>query len=98
MKIGTISRANSKGQVVIPKKIRDTLNIDQNVPLNITIQGNSVFIQPIKKIEGDIDTEGAYLNILERSKGSWKDGDWKEMAKKRRNIELKASAKRKKTW
>jgi AbrB family looped-hinge helix DNA binding protein len=98
MKIGIITQTNQKGQVVIPKKIRDKIGISEKVPLNIIIRGSGVYIHPITDVVGSLDSEDAYLAMLKRTKGKWQNEDWEKIRKKRRQIELLASKKRKQKW
>ena len=98
MKIGTITKTNEKGQIVIPKEIRNSLGIDRNVSLKIIQRGGGIYLYPIKEIITDIDTESAYLKILERTQGAWAGDDWPKTARKRRKIELAATKRSKAVW
>lgn len=40
MNVGILAEPNSKSQIVIPKKIRDQLNINENTLLNIMVKDN----------------------------------------------------------
>ncbi|VAX35333.1 hypothetical protein MNBD_UNCLBAC01-615 [hydrothermal vent metagenome] len=97
MKIGSITKANEKGQVVIPKEIRDTLGIDSGVSLNLLIRGKGIYIYPVVDVIGAADEENAYLKILEQTRGTWKEED-SSLRKKKRAVELKASKDRKHAW
>jgi AbrB family looped-hinge helix DNA binding protein len=44
MNIGTITKPNQKGQIVIPKAMRDKLHITEHVPLNIIARGRGIYI------------------------------------------------------
>ncbi|OGG02165.1 hypothetical protein A2W14_06570 [Candidatus Gottesmanbacteria bacterium RBG_16_37_8] len=96
MKIGTIIYSNEKGQIVIPKNIRNSIGIDKNVPLNVIERGNGIFIYPIEEIRTKADTNESFYRLLEKTRGAWAGDDWPETAKKRRKIELAASRRRKK--
>lgn len=100
MNLGNIVEPNSKGQIVIPFKIRQALGITPDTPLSIFMRGEGVYIQPIKGIitSSDSDSNEAYLEVLKRTQGSWRGDDWEKTEKKRKKIELKASAARKKAW
>ena len=102
MNIGTITKPNAKGQVVIPKRFREELGINKDVLLNISLKGNGVYITPIKSVIPDVYTDsGSYLKLLEKTQGAWVSEDWNKydrLEKKRRKIELKASELRKKAW
>jgi len=98
MKIYTISYTNQKGQLVIPKKIRKQLNINESVPLTISLKGNSIWISPIKEVITLEDTDSSYQDILKKTKGKWHDDNWDEIKKERRKTELLASKQRKAEW
>lgn len=98
MKIGSFMQTNTKGQIVIPKSIRDALGIDPNVTLNITLAGKGIYIYPVEEFLSKIDKESSYIRLLEKTKGTWKDEDWSRSRKKRSETELKASKLRKKLW
>ncbi len=67
MKIGTVTKANKKGQLVIPKEIRDELNIKQGTPLNIVQRGEGVYIYPISAVVTKAEEEKSYLEILRKT-------------------------------
>lgn len=98
MNLGNIVEPNAKGQIVIPFKIRQALGITPDTPLSILIRGEGVYIQLIKGIITSSDSNKAYLEVLKRTQGSWRGDDWGKTARKRKKIELKASAARKKAW
>lgn len=99
MKIGTIVQPNEKGQVVIPKTIRDALGITSRVPLNLIVSGSGIWMYPIKAVLGaeECDSE-PLIAILKKTQGSWAKEDWDTLRKKRRKIELAASRRRKNAW
>jgi AbrB family looped-hinge helix DNA binding protein len=95
MKIGNIVKSNIKGQVVIPKEIRDALGINENISLNLILAGQGIYLYPIKEVVTKVEGESSYLKLLEKTKGSW----GKEKADPNRSkLELKASKERKKAW
>lgn len=102
MKVGIITKTNTKGQMVIPKSIRDALGINFNIPLNIVIQGIGFYVYPIKRVvieaEEDQSSDDSYAKVLDKTRGRWKDEDCVKLMKKRRKIELKASEERKQSW
>ena len=98
MKIGTILLTNQKGQIVIPQKIRKSLGITPQTPLQISQIGNAVVLNPIVAVVTKSEDQASYLDILKKTAGSWINDDWQETEKKRRRIELEASKKRKKAW
>ena len=97
MNIGTIIKPNQKGQIVIPKTMRDKLHITEDVPLHIVARGNGIYIYPVPRGLGSDDKKDAYIKILKKTQGTWVE-DWDTLQKQRRGIELEASKRRKKTW
>lgn len=99
MKVGIIVEPNSKGQIVIPKKIRDDLKIDENTPLNLNIMGNGIWVHPIKEVitaAKSTYSRKAILEALDRTRGIWaNDKDFDKRQSLRRKIELRASRERK---
>lgn len=98
MKVGIIVKPNQKGQIVIPKKIRETLNINQDVPLNVSLKGNSIYVSPIHSITNISNTSDSYLKILGKTQGSWQKENLTKLVKRRRKIEIEAARKRRRTW
>jgi len=97
MKVGYIVEPNSKGQIVIPKEVRDKIGIDKNMLLNLIIRGNGIYLVPIKHVISDLNEEDYYIKILEKTQGAWgalDDGTFL----RRRKIELKAAKARKNQW
>lgn len=95
MKVEYFASTNLKGQVVIPKKLRDDLNISSSVLLHILKRGNGFYVYPIKEVIGLDPIDTSYLDILSKTKGSW-DSD--SSLGNKSNIELKASQARKQAW
>jgi len=102
MNTGTITKTNTKGQMVIPKNIRDVLGIDYNIPLNIIVKGAGFYVYPIRKIMigngNDEDIDSSYPEILNKTRGAWQNEDWGKIEKRRHNIELKDSRTRQQLW
>ncbi len=98
MNLGTITKPNAKGQIVIPKKFREELGIDEGVLLSLTIKGNGIYITPLDKSIITSDSKKVYIEILKRTAGTWAGDSWPKTEAKRRKIELKASEDRKKAW
>lgn len=98
MKIGTITKPNSKGQIVIPRGMRDVLGINPEVPLNLVLMMDGIFLQPIKEVIGQTENNAQFLKILERTKGNWAGDDWVQTQRKRRVLEKKEARKRRKAW
>lgn len=101
MKVGFIAEPNSKGQIVIPKKIRDDLKIDENTPLNLNIVGDGIWIHPVRGILTDKelkDSHSLYLEVLNKTRGILAGKPYYKNEKARKKLALKASARRKKVW
>jgi AbrB family looped-hinge helix DNA binding protein len=101
MKIGFITKSNDKGQIVIPKEMRDALGIDGHMSLNLIMRGKGIYIYPIAEIVGAADMEHSYLKILEKTKGAWKGASHSKTASfkaKKAALERAASKKRKRSW
>ena len=97
MNMTTVTKPNQKGQIVIPKAIRDTLHITKDVSLSIGMRGGSIYISPLSDMGTTAESKDAYIKILGKTKGTWKE-DWSTLEKKRRKLELAASKIRRRTW
>lgn len=104
MNIGNIVEPNSKGQIVIPKKIRDNLGISPGTPLNMVVRDDIIHLYPVKEVTTNTEVEIArkrLLIALEKTRGAWADEDWEVYDKKerqRRKQELESTRKLKKSW
>jgi len=98
MKAKNVTSTNAKGQIVIPKDIRDKLGITPQVPLYVTKKENTVCIQPIHDVITEDKNKKEYLAILDETHGTWQDENWGRHRKKRRKIELEATEKKKQPW
>lgn len=98
MKSGIIVTPNTKGQIVIPKKMREALGINQQVNLNLVLRTDGIFLQPIKEIIGPTENRAQFLKILEKTRGSWAGDNWPTTENKRRALEVKEAKKRKQAW
>jgi len=98
MKIGAVTTTNSKGQIVIPKNMRDILAITPDIALNIILTGHGIYICPIEQVLTRIDSESSYIKLLEKTKGTWSKEDPETDKGKKRTLELQASKSRKKAW
>lgn len=101
MKVGNIVEPNSKGQIVIPKEVREKLGIIPGLSLNLTVAGGGIHIYPVDGVITEINAENIRSKIWEKTAGAWADADWDEydkQQKRRRKIELEASRRRKKAW
>lgn len=95
MNIGTIVTTNPKGQIVIPQKIRDALAIRPEMPLQLLMIGHSIVLHPITAVVRSIDYEDSYGVILKKTRGAW---GIQQQPSTKKSLELRASARRKKSW
>lgn len=98
MKVGIIIEPNAKGQVVIPKKIRDDLGIKQGIFLNLQVRGGGIYLYPVEEVGTKAETNEAFLEFLQRTQGILAGEEYYKKEKQRRKLALAASASRKKTW
>lgn len=98
MKIGYIVKPNTKGQIVIPKHVRDNLGIDSGSLLHLVVRGDGMYIHTIKHIVPKITKVDSYRKILEKTQGTWAGDSWPQTEKRQRTIELAATRERKKPW
>lgn len=78
--IGTIVTPMARGQITIPKEIRDKLGIKPGTPLNVTLEVNKIVVQPLKQLLNNM-TPGEtvkpklspveYVRRLQGIKGVW---------------------------
>lgn len=98
MENAVISKPNSKGQVVIPKAIRDALGINAGMLLKVVRVGSGIYLYPIINVITGADSDDSYTKILEKTRGAWAGDDWPRQAARRRKIELAAARRRKRSW
>ncbi len=98
MNLTTITKPNSKGQIVIPKKFRQELDINENVFVNLILKPEGVLISPLNKSTTSSDSKKIFQEILKSTSGAWKNDDWKSTEKRRRKIEIQAAKSRKSEW
>lgn len=96
MKVGIITRPNKKGQIVIPKEMREELEIDATSVLNIVLKGQTISIFPVDEVITKVERENSYVEILKKTQGSW--GNVPHVSEKRKKVELTASSRRKTAW
>jgi bifunctional DNA-binding transcriptional regulator/antitoxin component of YhaV-PrlF toxin-antitoxin module len=94
----TLAYTNKKGQVVIPKKMRDDLGIDFTVALALQLVGKSIVLSPIESVITKAETENSYLEVLRATKGAWANSPKEKNALQKRKLELDASKRRKREW
>lgn len=101
MQIGTIVTPNTKGQIVIPKKIRDGLNITKNTSLNIRVMDDGIYIHPITEVVTNAEEDKRHkvlLRILKETQGAWaNDKEFDKRQKKMRKMEIAAAKRMKNT-
>lgn len=95
MNVGTIVTPNTKGQIVIPQKMRGSLGITADTPLHLSLVGEAILVQPIRSVITTKDSDAAFMELLKKTAGSWAGDDWPKTEKKRKQIELTAAKKRK---
>ena len=95
MKIGVITQTNTKGQIVIPKKMRDELGITVGSHLHLLVQDNGIYMRPVNDVVHRGESAQDYYAALKKTQGSWAGDDWKATETKRSKIELSAAKKAK---
>jgi len=95
MQIGEITTTNSKGQIVIPKKLRRELGITAGTVIKVSPLAKGLYLAPIKGFITSEENENSYIKILEKTAGSWGKVSKNKL---RREIELEASQLRKTGW
>lgn len=102
MNIGNIVEPNSKGQIVIPKKIRDELNINEDTSLNIVVREDGIYIHPVKEVITYKEAKASrriLLELLKETRGMWVgDKDFNQRQKQREKLEIAAAKRMKKAW
>lgn len=98
MKVGIITKTNQKGQLVIPKEMRQTLGIDTDVPLNLILEREGIYIYPVDEVVAKLEKENSYVDILKKTQGTWSKEGWSAVRRKREKIETVASKRRKQIW
>lgn len=85
-----IATSNVKGQIVIPKIIREALDIRPRTNFNVIVSGGGIQLHPIRTVVTLAEKNKAFLKLLEMTQGSWGPMTKKEklMEKKRRALEL----------
>jgi len=100
MKVGTITTTNQKGQIVIPKKLRDDLGITPQTHLNLVAKDGMLYIFPIINVVSTKKASSSYLEFLNKTQGAWgpESKEEKTDEEERRTLEVKATEKNKQAW
>ncbi|HVC36567.1 MAG TPA: AbrB/MazE/SpoVT family DNA-binding domain-containing protein [Candidatus Dormibacteraeota bacterium] len=93
-----LTNTNDKGQIVIPKEIRDSLAINSKVTLSVTQTGNGIYIYPVEDFIIKTTGESSYSHLLAKTKGTWDNEDWDSTRAQKSKAELSASQDRKSSW
>lgn len=90
-----LTQPNQKGQIVIPKVLRDEMHIGEHTPLAISRQGDGLFLVPIHDIVTTKGVPSTYHALLRETRGAWGK---KEELSDSKAFEFKASTRRKQPW
>jgi len=71
MKVEYFATTNQKGQVVIPKKLRDELHISDSVLLHILKRGGGFYVYPVKEVIDHDSVDTSYGAVLAQTQGAW---------------------------
>ncbi|MCA9372501.1 AbrB/MazE/SpoVT family DNA-binding domain-containing protein [Candidatus Woesebacteria bacterium] len=100
MKVGYLTTTNAKGQIVIPKVLRDALVITPETVLNIVPSSEGLYLYPVVDVVTATEIESAFVSLLKNTQGAWGKEE-KAIEKKRtdqKKIELAASKRRRQPW
>lgn len=83
--VGEIVKFTPKGQITIPKKIREAFAIDEKTVANISVKGAGIMVVPVKKVATeDVWTEERrkkLLKTLGSIQGIWAK-DWPQIKRR----------------
>ncbi len=71
MKMSIVTTPNTKGQIVIPQTMRQSLSITPQTLLNITLSGNGIHVYPISDVIHTLNQDTSYAHILTKTNGAW---------------------------
>ncbi|PIU86908.1 hypothetical protein COS66_03725 [Candidatus Berkelbacteria bacterium CG06_land_8_20_14_3_00_43_10] len=95
MKVEYFATTNQKGQVVIPKKLRDELHISDSVLLHILKRGGGFYVYPVKEVIDHDSVDTSYGAVLAHTQGKWGKS---KSSTRTATQELTASQSRKDAW
>ena len=102
MKITTILSTNTKGQIVLPFRMRKALEIDEHVSLYVTLADKKIVIEPIMDIVTHpiAHPNASRLDVLRSIQGSWGEAtaSEEEAEKARSDREQAATEERRRAW
>lgn len=100
MNVGIITNVGTKGQIVIPSKMRKTLGLEPGVPVSVNLVGESIYVQPVSVTPKVAEDNSVYLEILKKVQGSWgpETEEEKKMERKRKKLELAAAKRSRNAW
>ena len=97
----TIIYPNAKGQITLPKKLRDQLDIHPTTPLAPMLSGHQIILTPIASVQPKSAPQNQvqlYAN-WQKLQGAWaNDKTWPKTRSKRHTLELKARLQKKQGW
>ncbi len=88
---------NTKGQIVIPKAMREALGITTDSQLYLSVKDQTLCIQPVVS-SMSAKPDKTYAEILAETQGGWAGDNWPTEEAERRKIELAATERAKKAW
>ena len=100
----TILYPNAKGQVTLPKKLRDQLDIQPTTPLAPSLSGNQIILTPIVSVQAkpapqSKAKQAQLYNSWKKLQGTWaNDHTWEKTSQNRHALELKASSQKRQGW
>ena len=68
MKVGYLTTTNAKGQIVIPKVLRDALVITPETVLNIVPSSDGLYLYPVVDVVTATEIESAFVSLLKKLK------------------------------
>jgi AbrB family looped-hinge helix DNA binding protein len=96
----TIASTNTKGQLVIPKSIREALGIRPNAPVRIAVCENAVHIEPLVDVVPLRKHASKLMRVLRETQGAWGSASTQETTndKKQAALERKQAKRVSRVW